>query len=56
MVNGERVGVWFLARAHAAGRAGPVPELAFFFKDPVGNPPQGLAAQYAALHDWAASW
>jgi myo-inositol-1-phosphate synthase len=45
----------FMALAMAAGRAGPVPELGFFFKDPVGSPPPGLAAQYAVLRAWAAA-
>ncbi|MET9254730.1 inositol-3-phosphate synthase [Streptomyces sp. NPDC003717] len=37
------------ARAHAAGRAGPLGELGFFFKDPVGEGPAGLGEQYAEL-------
>ncbi|WP_412538108.1 inositol-3-phosphate synthase [Longispora sp. K20-0274] len=37
------------AAAHAAGVVGPVPELAFFFKDPVGDAPHGLADQWALL-------
>jgi myo-inositol-1-phosphate synthase len=32
---------------------GQVPELAFFFKDPLGVGPHGLAAQYDVLRDWA---
>jgi myo-inositol-1-phosphate synthase len=43
----------FLARAHANGVSGPVPELGFFFKDPVGDGPHGLSAQYDVLRDWA---
>ncbi|HEV7975633.1 inositol-3-phosphate synthase [Amycolatopsis sp.] len=43
----------FLARAHANGISGPVPELGFFFKDPVGDGPHGLSAQYEVLRDWA---
>jgi myo-inositol-1-phosphate synthase len=43
----------FMARALSTGRAGPVPELGFFFKDPIGAAPPGLAAQYAALREWA---
>lgn len=39
--------------AHEAGVAGPVGELAFFFKDPVGTVGHGLAAQYDALCAWA---
>lgn len=44
------------AAGHAAGHAGPLPALAFFFKDPMtdGEPvPHGLAEQAAALHRWA---
>ncbi|GLY85291.1 inositol-3-phosphate synthase [Actinoallomurus iriomotensis] len=49
--------------AHASGRAGPVNELAFFFKDPVGadgttggpGVDHALATQYATLRSWAAS-
>ncbi|WP_063746889.1 inositol-3-phosphate synthase [Catenuloplanes japonicus] len=38
-----------LAAAHAAGRAGPLPELAFFFKDPIGTAPSALADQWTLL-------
>ena len=41
------------ARAHAAGHCGPLEPLAFFFKDPVGQPPPSLEAQFAALCAWA---
>jgi len=47
-----------VAAAHAAGHGGPLPALAFFFKDPItdGEPvPHGLAEQTAALYRWAAS-
>jgi myo-inositol-1-phosphate synthase len=44
-----------LALAHAAGCSGPVPELGFFFKDPVGDGPHELAQQYAALTAWASA-
>jgi myo-inositol-1-phosphate synthase len=37
------------AAAHRAGRSGPLTELAFFFKDPLGTVPHGLAEQWAAL-------
>ncbi|GIG56178.1 myo-inositol-1-phosphate synthase [Longispora fulva] len=37
------------AAAHAAGVVGPVPELAFFFKDPIGDVPHGLAEQWTLL-------
>ena len=43
-----------VARAHAAGRSGPLPELAFFFKDPLGGvPPDGVEQQFATLVRWA---
>lgn len=45
----------FMALAHRAGVAGPVPELGFFFKDPVGSAEHDLAAQYASLAAWARS-
>ncbi|GAA1565070.1 inositol-3-phosphate synthase [Dactylosporangium maewongense] len=37
------------AAAHAAGRAGPLTELAFFFKDPLGEVDHALGAQFEAL-------
>ncbi|MFF2204986.1 inositol-3-phosphate synthase [Streptomyces sp. NPDC058145] len=37
------------ARAHERGLTGPLTELAFFFKDPVGGAPAALAEQYAGL-------
>ncbi|MEV1288798.1 inositol-3-phosphate synthase [Micromonospora sp. NPDC049679] len=37
------------AAAHRVGRAGPLPELAFFFKDPIGAGPHSLAEQWAVL-------
>ena len=40
----------FIATVDAPGQ---VPELAFFFKDPLGVGPHGLAAQYDVLRDWA---
>jgi len=43
----------FVAKAHAAGESGALPALGFFFKDPIGSDEHGLAAQFAALHDWA---
>ena len=42
------------AHAHRTGRAGPVPELGFFFKDPAGSDVHGLAAQWEALTAWCA--
>lgn len=41
-----------LALADAAGYAGPVPELGFFFKDPWGSDVHSVAAQTLALADW----
>ena len=37
------------AAAHRLGRVGPLPELAFFFKDPLGDVPHRLAEQWQAL-------
>jgi myo-inositol-1-phosphate synthase len=37
------------AAAHRNGRVGPLPELAFFFKDPIGATDHGLAAQFETL-------
>jgi myo-inositol-1-phosphate synthase len=42
-----------MARAHESGRSGAVPELAFFFKDPVGTTQHDLSAQYETLRTWA---
>lgn len=42
-----------VARAHEAGRSGPLDALAFFFKDPVGAAGPSVEAQFAALVDWA---
>ena len=41
-----------LALADAAGCAGPVAELGFFFKDPWGSDVHDFAAQTVALADW----
>ncbi|MER7001878.1 inositol-3-phosphate synthase [Dactylosporangium sp. NPDC000555] len=43
------------AAAHRSGRVGPLPELAFFFKDPLGDVEHGLAAQFEALVAFTAS-
>ncbi|MFC9973915.1 inositol-3-phosphate synthase [Spirillospora sp. NPDC127200] len=45
----------FMALAHRAGVVGPVAELAFFFKDPVGTAEHGLDPQYRRLVRWARS-
>jgi myo-inositol-1-phosphate synthase len=37
------------AAAHHAGRVGPLPELGFFFKDPLGDGPAALDAQWERL-------
>jgi myo-inositol-1-phosphate synthase len=43
-----------VASAHGAGRSGPLAELAFFFKDPLGGvPPDGVEQQFATLVQWA---
>jgi myo-inositol-1-phosphate synthase len=44
----------FTARAQQAGRAGPLPALGFFFKDPVGSDEHRLSVQFDALRRWAA--
>jgi myo-inositol-1-phosphate synthase len=44
-----------VAAAHRNGRVGPLPELAFFFKDPLGDVEHGLAAQFEALAAFTAS-
>lgn len=41
------------AAAHAAGRSGPLAELGFFFKDPLGGGPSALAGQWARLVTFA---
>ncbi|MGP3961789.1 hypothetical protein ACTWPT_37930 [Nonomuraea sp. 3N208] len=41
------------AAAYDAGRADTLPELAFFFKDPIGPVPHGLADQWRLLCDFA---
>jgi myo-inositol-1-phosphate synthase len=43
------------AAAHAAGRSGPLPELAFFFKDPPDGATQALADQWRDLRRFVAS-
>lgn len=42
------------AAAHRTGRHGPLAELAFFFKDPVGAAPHALPDQWAALVSFVA--
>ncbi|MEU5567760.1 inositol-3-phosphate synthase [Micromonospora musae] len=37
------------AAAHAAGEVGPLTELGFFFKDPLGSPSHSLAEQWGRL-------
>lgn len=43
----------FMSAAQTAGRAGPVPELGFFFKDPVDTTQHALSRQFDALVAWA---
>ncbi|HEX5540389.1 MAG TPA: inositol-3-phosphate synthase [Micromonospora sp.] len=43
-----------MAAAHAAGRSGPLPELAFFFKDPIDATDHTLAGQWQVLRDFVA--
>jgi myo-inositol-1-phosphate synthase len=40
--------------AHRAGRHGPLTELAFFFKDPIGDVPHGLSEQWDLLRTFVA--
>ncbi|TDD53791.1 myo-inositol-1-phosphate synthase [Nonomuraea terrae] len=42
-----------VARAHEKGRHGPLPELGYFFKNPLGGGEHALAAQYARLRAFA---
>jgi myo-inositol-1-phosphate synthase len=42
------------AAAHAAGRTGPLTDLAFFFKDPLGDADHALPAQWDALRAFVA--
>ncbi|WP_199509614.1 inositol-3-phosphate synthase [Nucisporomicrobium flavum] len=42
------------AAAHHAGHAGPLPQLGFFFKDPLGDGPSALAEQWATLAGFVA--
>lgn len=44
--------VRLMSAAHAAGRSGPVPELAFFFKDPIGSDEHRLSEQWRSLVEW----
>ncbi|MFH8973535.1 inositol-3-phosphate synthase [Streptomyces sp. NPDC017890] len=46
--------VRLVARARERGLSGPLGELGFYFKDPVGDGPPGLAEQYAELTRFAA--
>ncbi|CAM5699041.1 inositol-3-phosphate synthase OS=Streptomyces griseomycini OX=66895 GN=FHS37_007844 PE=3 SV=1 [Streptomyces griseomycini] len=42
-----------VARAHEKGLTGPLGELGFYFKDPVGDGPSSLAEQYGELKRFA---
>jgi myo-inositol-1-phosphate synthase len=44
-----------VAAAHAAGQSGPLPTLAFFFKDPVATDEHRFAQQTEMLSTWAQS-
>jgi len=44
-----------VSAAHAAGRTGPLAELAFFFKDPLGTGEHRFAEQARTLFEWARS-
>jgi myo-inositol-1-phosphate synthase len=43
------------AAAQKAGLRGGLPQLAFFFKDPLGTSEHPLDAQFRTLREWAAS-
>lgn len=43
----------FTALAHRAGRSGPLRELGFYFKDPVGSDEHALDRQFDELVGWA---
>jgi len=43
----------FVSRAHEVGVSGPIAELAFYFKAPVGAAPAGLSEQYHTLRNWS---
>jgi myo-inositol-1-phosphate synthase len=43
------------AAAHAAGRAGPLTPLAYFFADPLGDAPRSYATQWTELTDFVAA-
>jgi myo-inositol-1-phosphate synthase len=43
----------FMSLAHRAGLRGPVPELGFFFKDPVASQEHALDRQFDELAAWA---
>ncbi|MER6009070.1 inositol-3-phosphate synthase, partial [Nonomuraea angiospora] len=42
-----------VARAHEKGRSGVLPELGYFFKNPLGTGEHALAVQYARLRAFA---
>ena len=44
--------VRLVSAAHAAGRSGAIPELGFFFKDPVGGTEHRLTEQWHELVTW----
>jgi len=44
------------AAAHAHGHAGALAQLAFFFKDPIGDVRHGLVEQWQDLCAWVGSW
>jgi len=44
--------VRLVSAAHEAGRSGPLPELAFFFKDPIGAAEHRLSEQWRDLVAW----
>ncbi|GIH09044.1 myo-inositol-1-phosphate synthase [Rhizocola hellebori] len=44
------------AAAHSRGLSGRLPQLAFFFKDPIGEVSHSLADQWRVLCEWVGGW
>lgn len=44
------------AAAHSRGAVGALPQLAFFFKDPIGDVSHSLGDQWHDLVNWVAGW
>jgi myo-inositol-1-phosphate synthase len=44
------------AAANSRGISGPLPQLAYFFKDPIGEVSHSLADQWRVLCEWVGGW